>query len=392
MKRHRLRKGMSRPRRPLDKGRARLIVAASEMDSNMLYATSFFAPDPFIFFQHRGRKYVVMSDLELDRAKQQAKVHAVLALSGYQRRLWDGGRGNVTIVEILGLIFKEKGIRSLLVPANFPVLLADRLRSSGFKVVVKEDPFFGDREKKTAAEVRNIRDSIRIAEVGLDAGINALKRSRIGKDRYLYLNGRRLTSEAIKTVVNTAIMGGGWVPSHTIVASGNQCCDPHNEGHGLLKAHTSIVFDIFPRSQETGYFGDLSRTVVRGRASERLKEAYESVRQGQEIAFRLIRDGINGHEIHRKILDLFQQKGFPTGNINGRMQGFFHGTGHGLGLDIHEIPRIGGVDSTLRTGHVVTVEPGLYYIGMGGVRLEDVVLVTRGGNRNLTRAPKFLEV
>ncbi|MEC4671077.1 MAG: M24 family metallopeptidase, partial [Nitrospirota bacterium] len=220
-----------------------------------------------------------MSDLELDRAKEQAKVHAVLSLSGYQRRLRDGGRGNVTIVDILGLIFREKGIRSLLVPANFPVLLADRLRSSGFKVVVKEDPFFGDREKKTAAEVRNIRDSIRIAEVGLDAGINALKRSRIGKDRYLYLNGRRLTSEAIKTVVNTAIMGGGWVPSHTIVASGNQCCDPHNEGHGLLKAHTSIVFDIFPRSQETGYFGDLSRTVVRGRASERLKEAYESVRQ-----------------------------------------------------------------------------------------------------------------
>jgi len=392
MKRHRLRKGMSRPRRPLDKGRARLIVAASEMDSNILYATSFFAPDPFIFFQHRGRKYVVMSDLELDRAKKQAKVHAVLSLSGYQRRLRDGGRGNVTIVDILGLIFKEKGIRSLLVPANFPVLLADRMRSSGFKLVVKEDPFFGDREIKTAAEVRKIRDSIRIAEVGLDAGIAALKRSKIGKDRYLYLNGRRLTSEAIKTVVNTAIMAEGWIPSHTIVASGNQCCDPHNEGYGPIKAHTSVVFDIFPRSQDTGYFGDLSRTVVRGRASERLKEAYETVRQGQEIGFRLIRDGVNGHEVHRKILDLFQQRGFPTGKINGRMQGFFHGTGHGLGLDIHEIPRIGGVESTLRTGHVVTVEPGLYYIGMGGVRLEDVVLVTRGGNRNLTHAPLFLEV
>ncbi len=392
MKRHRSRKGSSRPRRPLDKGRARLIVAASEIDSNILYATSFFAPDPFIFFQHRGRKYLVMSDLELDRAKKQAKVHAVLSLSGYQRRLRNGGKANVTIVDVLGLIFKDRGVGSLLVPSNFPILLADRLRFSGFDVVVQKDPFFDDREIKTNGEVRKIRDSIRIAEVGLDAGIDALRRSRIGKDGYLYLYGRRLTSEAIKTVVNTAIMAEGWVPSHTIVASGNQCCDPHNEGYGPIKAHTSIVFDIFPRSQETGYFGDLSRTLVRGRASERLKEAYETVRQGQEIGFRLIRDGVNGHEVHRKILDLFQQQGFPTGKLNGRMQGFFHGTGHGLGLDIHEIPRIGGVESTLRTGHVVTVEPGLYYMGMGGVRLEDVVLVTPRGNRNLTHAAKFLEV
>jgi len=392
MKKRKPRKGAPRPKRSSGRGRARLIVAASELDSNILYATSFFAPDPFIFFQHRGRKYVVMSDLELDRAKKQAKVHSVLALSGYHRRLREQGKRNGTIVDILGLIFKDKGIRSLQVPSNFPILLADRLRSSRFKLVVEKDPFFNDREKKTAAEVKKIQDSIRIAEVGLEAGINTLKRSKIGEDRYLYLNGRRLTSEAIKTVVNTVIMAQGWVPSHTIVASGDQCCDPHNEGYGPIRAHTSIVFDIFPRSQETGYFGDLSRTVVRGRASERLKEAYESVRQGQEIAFRLIRDGINGQEVHQKILDLFQQRGFPTGKINGRMQGFFHGTGHGLGLDIHELPRIGAVEATLRAGHVVTVEPGLYYLGMGGVRLEDVVLVTRSGNRNLTRVPKILEV
>lgn len=259
-------------------------------------------------------------------------------------------------------------------------------------MVVKKDPFFDDREEKNPTEVKKVQDSIRVAEMGLDAGIKALKKAKLGKSRYLYLNGRRLTSEGIKTIVNTAIMAQGWVPSHTIVACGDQSCDPHNEGHGPLRADTSIVFDIFPRSQKTGYFGDLSRTVVRGRATERLKEAYETVRQGQEVAFRLIGDGVRGDEIHRKILDLFQQKGFPTGKINGRMQGFFHGTGHGLGLDIHEAPRIGGTGHRLRAGHVVTVEPGLYYLGVGGVRLEDVVLVTRNGNRNLTRYPKILEI
>jgi Xaa-Pro aminopeptidase len=233
---------------------------------------------------------------------------------------------------------------------------------------------------------------LRVSEIGLERGLELLKRARIGKDGYLYSNGRRLTSERLKSEVNTAIMAQGWVPSHTIIAGGNQCVDPHNEGTGPLKANTSIIFDIFPRSQRTGYFGDLSRTVVRGRASERLKEAYEMVRQGQNVAFGLIKDGVDGGLVHQKILELFQKRGFPTGRIDGRMQGFFHGTGHGLGLDIHESPRIGAVNAILRTGHVVTVEPGLYYWGMGGVRLEDVVVVTDKGNRNLTRYPKILEL
>jgi Xaa-Pro aminopeptidase len=369
-----------------------LIVAASESDANMLYATAFFAPDPFIFFQHRGRKYVVMSDLEIDRAKRQADVDAVLSLSRYAGEARKRGKPAPNTADIIEVIFREKRIRRVAVPATFPTLLADELRSRGFTLDVKRDPFFAGREKKSDDEVKKIRDSLAAAEAGLDAGIAAVKKTRIGRDRYLYLNGARLTSEKLKSIVNTAIMARGWVPSHTIIASGDQCCDPHNEGSGPIKADSSIIFDIFPRSQKTGYFGDLSRTIVRGRASERLKEAYATVQAGQEIAYRDIRNGANGKAIHQKILDLFARRGFPTGKIDGRMQGFFHGTGHGLGLDIHEPPRISPVEATLRTGHVVTVEPGLYYLGMGGVRLEDVVVVTPKGNRNLTRAPQFLEV
>lgn len=368
-----------------------LMVSASEGDANMLYATGFFAPDPFIFFQHRGKGYVVMSDLEIDRAKRQAEVDHVLSLSDYQRRLRDIGKEPNT-ANVLEMIFEERGMRSLTVPANFPTLLADELRSRDFALQVKKDPLFSERERKQADEVKKIRDSLRVAELGLDAGIKALKRAKIGRDRYLYLNGTRLTSERLKTLVNTTIMAQGWVPSHTIISSGDQCCDPHHEGSGPIKAHTSIIFDIFPRSQRTGYYGDLSRTVVRGRASERLREAYAAVQAGQELAFGLIRDGVQGKEIHQKILDLFDRRGFPTGKMEGRMQGFFHGTGHGLGLDIHEPPRIAATQATLQDGHVVTVEPGLYYLGMGGVRLEDVVLVTEKGNRNLTRYPKFLEI
>ncbi len=374
------------------KDQALLIVAASEGDSNILYATGFFVPDPFIFFQHRNVKFAVLSDLEIDRAKKQAQVDRVLSLSLYQRKLRKLGKTPIGIIDILDLLFRERGVRSLIVPANFPALLSDQLRTKGYSVQIKRDPFWAERETKYRLEVKHITDSLRVARLGLDAGIRMLKHTKFKRDGYLYLNGTRLTSEMLKTAVNTTIMAQGWLPSHTIISSGNQCVDPHHEGSGPIKANTSIIFDIFPRSQQNGYFGDLSRTVVRGRASDKLKEIYATVQTGQKIGYDNIHDGVNGREVHQKILDLFEARGFHTGKINGRMQGFFHGTGHGLGLDIHEPPRIAPIDATLHTGHVVTVEPGLYYLGVGGVRLEDVVLVTTKANRNLTDCPQFLEI
>lgn len=368
-----------------------LLVAASEGDANMLYAVGFFVPDPFIFFQHKGKKFAVLSDLEIDRAKKQAHVHRVLSLSLYQRKLRQLDKP-AAMIDVLDLIFRERGIRSLIVPANFSALLSDQLRAKGFSVQIKRDPFWAERETKNRVEVAQITESLRIARLGLEAGIRMLKRTRTKRDGYLYLNGTRMTSEMLKTAVNTTIMAQGWLPSHTIISSGNQCVDPHHEGSGPIRANSSIIFDIFPRSQHNGYFGDLSRTVVRGRASDKLKEIYATVQAGQQIGYEQIRHGVNGKEVHQNILALFESRGFHTGRINGRMQGFFHGTGHGLGLDIHEPPRIAPVDAILRAGHVVTVEPGLYYLGIGGVRLEDVVVVTAKGNRNLTDCPQFLEI
>jgi Xaa-Pro aminopeptidase len=188
------------------------------------------------------------------------------------------------------------------------------------------------------------------------------------------------------------MMADGFVPAHTICAPGDQAVDPHEEGHGPIRANTPVVLDIFPRSERTGYFGDLTRTVVRGRASYRLHEVYAIVHEGVRLGHRMIQEGVQGLEVHRAIQALFERQGYKTGVQNGRMQGFFHGTGHGLGLQIHEAPSIGKRPYVLRAGHVVTVEPGLYYLGLGGVRIEDVAVVTKTGSRCLTRVPKQLEV
>jgi Xaa-Pro aminopeptidase len=177
------------------------------------------------------------------------------------------------------------------------------------------------------------------------------------------------------------------------VACGRQGCDPHEEGHGVLRANEPIILDVFPRSQKTGYFGDITRTVVKGRASEPVRKLYDTVARAQDLAFETIESGVRGAEVHRAVKDLFDREGYRTGRNHGCLQGFFHGTGHGLGLELHEAPRLAPTsEDVLRAGHVVTVEPGLYYPGLGGVRLEDVALVTTNSPRNLTKFEKVLEV
>jgi len=372
---------------------ARLIYSASESDANMLWATGFFAPDPFIFVEKRGKRYLVMSDLEMDRARDQAHVDKVLSYTSYVRRLLSEGGPQPPVADVISEVLSDLKITAVDVPTTFPLGLGDALRQRRIQVTPTPDPFWAKREYKTIDEVRNIRLSLEAAEKGIEAGIGAIRRTVIKKDERLLLDGTPLTSEILKQIINTTIMSLGFVPSHSIVASGNQCVDPHNEGSGPILANTSIIMDIFPRSQKTGLFGDISRTVVRGKASDRLKAAYRCVEEGQKIGFRRIRNGVDAFEIHAEIQRHFEKKGFSTGMIDGRMQGFFHGTGHGLGLDIHEAPGINSRHHTiLKTGHVVTVEPGLYYTDMGGVRLEDVVLVTRTGCENLVRIPKNLEV
>jgi Xaa-Pro aminopeptidase len=289
-------------------------------------------------------------------------------------------------------VLRSLGLRAVEVPPSFPLGLAAELRRRRVRLRVGPDPFWPERALKTPGEVRAIEAALRAAEAGLLAGIEALRACRVGRDGFLRRDGRRFRAEDLRGAVNARILAEGCVPSHTICAPGDQAVDPHQEGSGPIRANAPIVMDIFPRSERSGYYGDLTRTVVRGRASPRLREVYALVQRGVALGHSRVRDGAQGQSIHAEILALFERHGYKTGMRDGRIQGFFHGTGHGLGLQIHEAPSIGRRPSTLKAGHVVTVEPGLYYLGLGGVRIEDVALVTKTGSRNLTRVPKVLEI
>jgi Xaa-Pro aminopeptidase len=371
-----------------------LLVADSEHCADMLYAVGMFVPDPFIFLRIHGRSQIVMSDLEIDRARLEAPHCRLISLSQIQRRLLRQGARKIGFAQVIQHLFQQAGIRKAIVPHHFPLGLATELRKLKIKVKPVGECVFPERRVKSAAEVKKISAALMMAEVGLAEGIQALKSCKIDRKRRLLYHHVPLTSEKLRAVINTAIVQAGGHASNTIVAGGRQGCDPHERGHGLLRANEPIILDVFPRSQKTGYFGDITRTVVRGRASEPLRRLYHIIARSQEIGFEALRHKASGREVHHRIVDFFEKEGYRTGKSRGRLEGFFHGTGHGVGLEIHEGPRLGHNSAdTLLAGHVVTIEPGLYYWDLGGgVRLEDMALVTTNGTRNLTKFEKVLEI
>src|SRR2546429_4475437 len=304
-----------------------LIVADSEHDANMLYAVRMFVPDPFIYLRINAKCHIVMSDLEIDRARKQASHCRVLSWSHYTRKLKQRGAKTQGFAAVIRQVLQEKRIKKVFVPDSFPHGLARDLRRLKIKVKVKEGHFFPEREFKTADEVKKISAALMMAEVGLAEGIQALKNARIGKNRRLMYHNVPFTSEKLRAIIHIAIIQAGGLANHTIVAGGRQGCDPHEQGHGVLRAHEPIIIDIFPRSQKTGYFGDITRTVVKGRASEAVRKLYHLVARAQDMAFETLESGMSGAEVHKTVKEFFDREGYRTGRRQGRLQGFFYRPG-----------------------------------------------------------------
>ena len=353
----------------------------------MLYFGRFDVPDAFIAFAARGKKTAVLSALEFGRAKKSSGFDRVLPLEPWLKKAqvaYPRAQPRASAAEVIALLARAHGLRGFAVPEDFPAGLLDRLRGLGLKITVSPGAFFPEREIKTAAEAAAIREGNRCSALGLAAARRMLRASKIRGNR-LWHRGELLTSERLKTAIEIACLEAGAVSLNTIAAGGDQACDPHERGSGPLRPHELIIVDIFPRVTATGYHGDMTRTFLRGRASEAQHALVAAVRDAQLAALGKVRAGANGRDVHTACVDLFTARGYRTKRTAHGSVGFFHGTGHGLGLDIHEPPRMSGAaDYALKKGSVVTVEPGLYYPGLGGCRIEDVVQVTAAKPRMLS--------
>ena len=361
-----------------------LLYADTASSADQLYFSRVHVHDPFIAFGLGKKRITVQSALEFGRVQKARSFDKVLKLEdwvGRARKRHPNGR--IGPAEVIAELSQAHRLRGFRVADDFPAALYLKLRDLGLRLELANGQLFPEREVKTPKEAAALREGNRLSSVGFAVAEDILRRARPRK-RELIFEGKPLTSERMQFAIASAILEQGGSPDDTIVAGGNQACDPHERGHGPLRPNEMIIFDIFPRVVKTGYFGDMTRTYLKGRANEAQRKLYNTVHEAQRAAIKTVRTGVDGRDVHQQVLNVFDAAGYKTKHGKNGSEGFFHGTGHGLGLAVHEVPRISTVPYKLVKGSVVTIEPGLYYPGLGGCRIEDVVQVTDRGARLLS--------
>jgi Xaa-Pro aminopeptidase len=381
-----------------DDQRILLVIGAPQHDATAYHLSGFLAPDPVICLRAAGKRYLAVSALEYGRAEKEAPVDELvsfdeLELTRLAKELKSGARAFAAATA--GLLHKLGADGSpVAVPPHFGVAYADELRGRGYKIEPNARLFADLRRVKTQEEISHIEEAQRATEEVCAHALEILREAEVADGGTLRWRGETLTSELLRSEMEVELLRRGCAADEgTIAAGGPQAADPHERGSGPLRAGETIILDIFPRTQAGRYYADMTRTFVKGEPDEGLEKMYDAVLEAQEAALSMIRAGVNGRDVHEKVSDILHEKGYKTGKHDQRpgeplTEGFFHGTGHGVGLEVHEAPRVSTVDEELRAGDVVTVEPGLYEPGTGGVRIEDLVVVTEDGCRNLTNSPK----
>jgi len=378
------------------------LYSDSSRDANMYYLTQFFAPDPFIFMKKINQEpLMVVSEMEHSRAEKQSTLKNVKSYFDYNylEVIKSAKNPQLGFVKFITKVVKnELGTGSkICVPSNFPLLVADMLRNEGLTVL----PMFGivenARETKDHSEIEVIKKMQQINEKVTSEAIDLIANSDVGFNKTLLQNGEPLTVGKMKAFFGHKLLENGCLPEEDIiVACGPKGAGPHYSGEAddKLKADQPIILDIYPRSIQKRYWTDMTRTVVKGKASTEVKKMFDTVLEAKNASLDAIHAGAIGSQVYDVCCDVLEKNGYQTTRNGQKVTvGMTHGLGHGVGLQIHESPRINGVsDSPLKEHVVVTIEPGLYNPKVGGLRLEDIIEITKSGHNNLTNMETRLEI
>jgi Xaa-Pro aminopeptidase len=370
-----------------------LMYADSYRSPELRHEVPIGIPDPFLYVEKDGAKHIAIGAMEIPRLAQLNMFELHPSEEYGSDELVRSGLSYPEVrQEVAVRAVKALGITTAVVPETFPLWLADALRADGVELTVDGD-FFDDRRRvKNDYELAGIRRAQRAAEAGMDAARRLLRGATSNGGDALDVDGEPLTVERVKSAMLTAFVANGASSDDIIVAPGPQGAVGHDMGSGPIKSGVPIVIDIWPRDNESFMYCDMTRTFVVGEVSEDVRKWHELSKQALDRAISEIKDGADGRAIFDGTCEIFEGAGEATQRTKEEGKpldhGFFHGLGHGVGLEVHEAPGMGlASKKPLKAGDVVTVEPGCYRQGYGGVRLEDLVLVTTDGAENLTQYP-----
>jgi Xaa-Pro aminopeptidase len=371
-----------------------LIYADTVRSPELRHEVPLAVPDPFLYVEHAGGRTAVVSSLELPRVRELSGIDAIALDELGRDDLIRAGVGADDIERELALrACRRLGIERATVPETFPLGLADHLRANGIELTPDRDFFDGRRRVKTEQELEGIRRAQGAAEAGMAAAADLLRRARTnGGGASLEVDGEPLTVERVKAAIAQAFTDHNSTYDEFIVSHGAQSAIGHEMGSGPIAAGEAIVIDLWPRDNESACYADMTRTFVVGDVPDEVADWQRLCKEALDRAIAEIRPGASGKAIFEGTCEIFEAAGYPTQRTKTPGEtledGFFHGLGHGVGLEVHEAPGMGLIsDKELVAGDVVTVEPGLYRQGFGGCRLEDLVLVTADGAENLTTFP-----
>lgn len=357
--------------------------------ADIYYVTRFLASDEFAYLQTgNGKETLFISEMERGRAELESRVSMLRTPTDfrYREKVKEKKDGSLAYAACIAELLLENGAKKVAVPYSFPVFYSNYLTGAGFTIIPVKSPFLKLRSLKNPDEIEAIKSTQMAGEKAMEAAIGLIRESE-EKAGILYYKGEVLTGKKVLSVIDHTLLDFGCEAEETIVSCGEDTSNPHGTTSGPLKANAPIILDIFPRSKTKRYFADMTRTVLKGKASEELKALYETVLAAQEKGLGLVKAGALASDVHSAVCDFFETKGYDTYR-SGAKVGFTHSTGHGVGIDIHELPGVGENKTVLEKGNVITIEPGLYYPGIGGIRIEDMVLVTENGCENLTGLEK----
>lgn len=378
-----------------------LLYSDSYKDANMYYLSGFLAPDPFIFLKKTDEDAVIIvNPMEYPRAKKQSCVKDVRSYLDYNYigTLKSVDNPHLGALKFIANIAKQEFDfeTRICVPSDFPVLAADVLRDEELIL----EPMFGviekARETKDTHEIEQIKALQEINEKTVAHATDLIAESDVGANKTLMRKGEPLTVGEVKSFFGRELVEHECLPGELIVACGAKSSDPHYSGEpeDKLKAGQPIIVDSYPRSLQSRYWTDMTRTVVKGKAPKEVKKMFDAVFEAKNASLDALRAGVLGSQVYDVCCDVLERAGYETTRGGkGVTVGLTHGLGHGVGLEVHESPRLNELAvSPLRENSVVTVEPGLYNPKIGGVRIEDIIEVTRSGYRNLTHMETVLEV
>jgi Xaa-Pro aminopeptidase len=373
-----------------------LIVGDTMRSPEMRHEVPIGIGDAFVYAEKDGKRFVMVNQLEAARVAEVGEYEIVGPVELGQDELiaQELPLGRIRL-ELALRACRRFGIEQAVVPREFPLGYADFLRQQGIELRPDSSFFDARRRSKNRAEIAGIRRAQKGAEAGMEAARDLLRRAA-PNGAGVEVDGEPLTCERVKLAIAEAFVASGCAYDEFIVAHGAQGATGHDTGSGQIQADEPVVIDLWPRDPESGCFADMTRTFVVGTPTDEVREWQKLCLEALERAVQSTRPGVAGVDLFRETCELFQEHGYPTpltkepGTVLDH--GFFHGLGHGVGLDVHEQPHLGltGTDE-LVPGDVVTVEPGLYRPGYGGCRLEDLLLVTEDGVENLTDFPYDLE-